>query len=171
MDIEKLKQLNKPEDILEEYHVKLNLYAIPPETLERLMTLILGIAGEQILIKQQMEGLPAWREIRELLLPVLAKIEHLLTKEITEITEMVENSSEQQVSELKEVRRHIGIKTSELARTLKEDIREELSKSRSLILQGFEKSPARLAQRLIWMGVGIGTSMIFFLLLSLLKVF
>ena len=178
MDIAKLKQLNKPdglpenkpEDLLEEYHVKLNLYAIPPETLERLMTLILGIAGEQVLIKQQIEGLPGWEQIKTRVNPVLANILDLLKNDITGITAAVEYYGDNQKPEADGIKKEISRETAALATRLTKHLTAELNQNRSLILQGFAQSPAKFAHRLIWMAVGFGAAMIFFLLLTLLRI-
>jgi len=74
LNLEKLKQLNHAENLLQEYQIKLNLYAIPPETLESLLTLLTGIAREQAAAREQLDRLPTWEHITEKLYPILKGI-------------------------------------------------------------------------------------------------
>ena len=60
MNTEQLKALNKPENLLEEYNVKIPFYGIPPEVLQNLIFMLTEIAKYQAPMQERINELPTW---------------------------------------------------------------------------------------------------------------
>jgi len=60
LNTEQLKALNKPENLLEEYNVKIPFYGIPPEVLQNLIFMLTEIAKYQAPMQEQIAQLPTW---------------------------------------------------------------------------------------------------------------
>ena len=71
MDKDKLKALNRPENLLSNYHLEVPLFAIPPETLENLLTLLTEIALRQAPMQEQIGQLPTWADVQNEIIPAI----------------------------------------------------------------------------------------------------
>ena len=71
MDKDKLKALNRPENLLSNYHLEVPLFAIPPETLENLLRLLTEIALRQAPLQEQIGLLPSWADVQGEIIPVI----------------------------------------------------------------------------------------------------
>ena len=71
MDKDKLKALNRPENLLSNYHLEVPLFAIPPETLENLLTLLSEIALRQAPLQEQIGQLPTWTDVQNEIVPAI----------------------------------------------------------------------------------------------------
>jgi len=71
LDKDKLKALNRPENLLRSYQLEVPLFAIPPEILENLLKLITEIALRQAPIQEQISQLPTWADVQNEIVPVI----------------------------------------------------------------------------------------------------
>ena len=67
MNIEQLKALNKPENLIENYQLQLPFYGLPPETLQQLLTMLSAIAKELAPMRAEVSQLPTWQNLQEML--------------------------------------------------------------------------------------------------------
>jgi len=71
LDKDKLKALNRPENLLSNYQLEVPLFAIPPETLEDLLTLLTEIALRQAPMQEQIGQLPTWADVQNEIVPAI----------------------------------------------------------------------------------------------------
>ena len=71
MDKDKLKALNRPENLLSNYQLEVPLFAIPPETLEKLLELLTEIALRQAPMQEQIGQLPTWADVQNEIVPAI----------------------------------------------------------------------------------------------------
>ena len=75
MDKDRLKALNRPENLLKNYHLEAPLYAIPPDTLKNLLAMLTEIAKRQSPMQEQIALLPSWGHLQEEIIPAIEKIQ------------------------------------------------------------------------------------------------
>jgi len=71
LDKDKLKALNRPENLLHSYQLEVPLFAIPPETLEDLLRLLTEIALRQAPMQEQIGQLPTWADVQNEIVPAI----------------------------------------------------------------------------------------------------
>jgi len=71
LDKDKLKALNRPENLLQSYKLEVPLFAIPPETLENLLALLTEIALRQAPMQEQIGQLPTWADVQNEIVPAI----------------------------------------------------------------------------------------------------
>jgi len=71
LDKDKLKALNRPENLLHSYQLEVPLFAIPPETLEDLLRLLTEIALRQAPMQEQIGQLPTWTDVQSEIVPAI----------------------------------------------------------------------------------------------------
>ena len=72
MNTERLKALNKPENLMESYNLKLPFYAIPPEALQDLIFLLAEIAKYQEPLQKRINELPGRKDLSTLIQRAMA---------------------------------------------------------------------------------------------------
>ena len=153
MNMDRLKQLNKPENLLEEYQVKLNLYAIPPDTLESLSASISENTRRQVSIQQQIDQLPAWKHIDEILIPAFGKMVSAVSADNDRIENEIQTDIQQELTASRNY------------------ITEQLEKHDQILVQEFQKQDLKpMVQKLKWMGGGFLVSTIIYLLITALRI-
>ena len=152
MNIEHLKALNKPENLIEQYQIQLPMYAIPTETLEQLLTMLSAIGQGQAPIQENIAKLPTWQDIQETLYPILEQNGNSYLQAALESEKSLERVMRNQSEALK----------SMVMKTISEQLKDM---ERSLMAR--DLTPLKI--RLKWMGWGALVPTILFALLWILK--
>ena len=153
MDMEQLKEFNKPENLVGNYNLTLPFYGLPPETLKELLILLTGIAQGQVPMQEEIAQLPTWQNLKEGLYPQMQRLDQNQVTRIENSTRTITRELQRLMEEQTgEVKRTIGKKTSQL---------EDNLKARDL-------SPMKL--RLMWMGWGALALTTLYALLTIFKI-
>jgi|GEM_PF-3486742 len=160
MSLDRLKALNKPdkplmnpEQLLEEYNLKIPFYGIPPEVLNTLVRMITEVAKHQAPMQDRIALLPTWEDWTKDIMPTVETAMNAHTEAVKTLRNNLQwefqNQGEQQRNSLSALmdKKLNGLEQTLIAR---------------------DNMPKKL--RLKWMGIGAALPVLLSGLLWLLKV-
>ncbi len=161
MSLDRLKSLNKPdkplmqpENLMEEYNLKIPFYGIPPEVLEKLVLMITEVAKHQAPMQEKIALLPTWEDWRTQIMPTVETAMSTHTEAVraceNSLRRDFQNQGEQQRNSLSAL---MDRKISGLEQTLK----------------ARDNTPSKLRWK--WIGIGAALPVLLSGLLWLLKLF
>ncbi len=161
MSLEHLKTLNKPdrpleqpENLLEEYNLKIPFYGIPPEVLETLVLMMTETAKYQAPMQEQILKLPTWDDWMKDIQPTVSKAMNGHTAAVKVCESSLKQEFQSQMDTLKKsVSGAVTSKISGLEQTLK----------------ARDNTPTKLRWK--WIGIGSALPILLSGLLWLLKTF